>query len=62
MPLYDYKCRKCGEKFETYKTFLVSDKTIKCPKCGTEDPERQLGSFTYKGAGGGCASPTSRFT
>jgi putative FmdB family regulatory protein len=33
MPLYEYKCEKCGHQFEKIQKF--SDKMVKkCPKCG----------------------------
>ena len=33
MPLYEYKCRKCGHRFEKIQRF--SDPEIKkCPECG----------------------------
>ena len=33
MPLYEYKCKKCGHVFEKIQKF--SDKPIKkCPECG----------------------------
>ena len=33
MPLYEYKCKKCGHIFEKIQKF--SDKPIsKCPECG----------------------------
>ena len=36
MALIDFKCTKCGEKFE--EIVKLSDReNIKCPKCGSED-------------------------
>jgi putative FmdB family regulatory protein len=33
MPLYEYKCEKCGHRFEKIQKF--SDKPVKkCPECG----------------------------
>jgi putative FmdB family regulatory protein len=33
MPLYEYKCEKCGHQFEKIQKF--SDKMVKkCPECG----------------------------
>lgn len=33
MPLYEYKCKKCGHRFEKIQKF--SDKPVKkCPECG----------------------------
>ncbi len=30
MPIYEYKCRKCGHKFEK---LVFGEEKIKCPKC-----------------------------
>lgn len=38
MPIYDFKCKACGSKFEA----LVLKKTPKCPKCASEDLDRLL--------------------
>jgi putative FmdB family regulatory protein len=46
MPIYEYKCGKCGEKFEFKLSILHNKKSIKCPKCGAEDPERVYSPFT----------------
>jgi putative FmdB family regulatory protein len=48
MPIYEYKCRKCGEKFEEYRGVYESDTEVRCPKCGSQDTERQISSFFGK--------------
>ena len=41
MPIYDYACRRCGEKFE----LLVLSATVEeCPSCQSQDLERLLSS------------------
>jgi putative FmdB family regulatory protein len=37
MPLYDFKCRKCGHRFE--ELVRVND-TAACPKCKARSAER----------------------
>jgi putative FmdB family regulatory protein len=39
MPLYDFKCRKCGHRFE--ELVRVSD-SADCPKCKAKNAERQF--------------------
>ncbi|MDE3110518.1 MAG: zinc ribbon domain-containing protein [Acidobacteriota bacterium] len=51
MPLYEYKCKKCGNRFEKIESLSASD-TKKCPKCGGK-AERQLAApaIQFKGTG-----------
>jgi putative FmdB family regulatory protein len=37
MPLYEYKCRKCGKRFEE---LVKIDETPGCPRCHDPRPER----------------------
>jgi putative FmdB family regulatory protein len=37
MPLYEFKCRACGRKFEE---LVRLGETPKCPNCGDATPER----------------------
>jgi putative FmdB family regulatory protein len=62
MPIYEYKCRKCGEKFEKRLGFFHNDKSVACPKCGGVGPDRVISTFaTDRSSGGSCSSPKSRF-
>jgi putative FmdB family regulatory protein len=51
LPLYEYKCVKCGHRFEKIESLSAST-TKKCPKCGSK-AERQLSSpaIQFKGSG-----------
>jgi len=42
MPIYEYKCRKCGELFEQFVSGDKTDADVKCPKCGAKNPERRI--------------------
>ncbi|HLJ03475.1 MAG TPA: zinc ribbon domain-containing protein [Solirubrobacteraceae bacterium] len=42
MPLYDFRCRQCGERFEE---LVPVQELPACPRCGSPEPERLLGSF-----------------
>ncbi len=50
MPLYEYECHKCGEKFEKL-IFSTEKDEVKCPKCGSSETKRLLSSFSSKGSG-----------
>ena len=51
MPLYEYRCRKCGRRFEKIESLSASP-TKKCPHCGGR-AERQLTApaIQFKGSG-----------
>jgi len=51
LPLYEYKCRKCGHRFEKIENMNAST-TKKCPKCGAT-AERMLAApaIQFKGTG-----------
>jgi putative FmdB family regulatory protein len=59
MPIYEYECNKCGNKFD-YLMFLSKDnQEVKCPKCASTDVQRVISRFATKSADGACdSSPT----
>jgi len=59
MPLFEYKCQSCGERFEKL-VWSSSKSEITCPKCGSTQTERQLSTFATKG--GGCSPTSSGFS
>jgi len=59
MPMYEYKCQECGQRFEA---LILSPKDeVHCLKCGSISVERQLSTFAV-GSGsskaGSSASPS----
>jgi len=58
MPIYEYECDKCGEKFELRRGFNDSDSDIQCPKCGEKDARKVFSAFGVASSGGGCAPST----
>jgi putative FmdB family regulatory protein len=42
VPLYDFRCPRCGERFEE---FAPPAQTVSCPACGAPEAERVLSSF-----------------
>ncbi len=51
MPLYEYQCKQCGNRFEKIQSFSAPDEK-ECPKCGAE-VERLISApaIQFKGAG-----------
>jgi len=56
MPIYEYRCHECGEKFEVL-VFSHTERII-CDKCGSEATERLMSSFASTGSSseGGASS------
>lgn len=55
MPIYEYKCIKCGYSFDAIQTFeqMKNKPFILCPKCNDNSLTKIFGSFNahYKGSG-----------
>lgn len=52
MPIYEYRCNKCGHKFE--RMLSVNAPNPGCPVCAsTEGVKRELSNFSahFKGSG-----------
>ena len=67
MPLYEYRCRGCGHRFEVLQRMGEGESGLLCPRCGEQAPERQLSTFASVGTssraeGGGCGSGPGGFT
>ncbi|HXL05185.1 MAG: zinc ribbon domain-containing protein [Firmicutes bacterium] len=51
MPIFEFKCKKCGAKFE--ELLRSSDTSnVTCPNCGTDEIKRLLSTFAYSGGSG----------
>ncbi|MGQ9675135.1 MAG: FmdB family zinc ribbon protein [Chloroflexota bacterium] len=56
MPIYEYRCQRCGCKFEKLVRGTVNVVEVKCPDCGQTDVERLVSVF---GVGGSSTLPAS---
>lgn len=45
MPLYEYECEECGERFETLVSAAKKDQTRTCPACGSKKTGRVPSTF-----------------
>ncbi len=61
MPMYEYRCEACDEKFEAIVRVTERD-NVKCPECGKK-ARKQVSAFSFGGdngsvtglsGGGGC--------
>jgi putative FmdB family regulatory protein len=63
MPIYEYHCRACGERFE--KIVMSGSARPSCPGCDSRKVQRVPSAFgigggeksaSHAGGGGGCSS------
>ena len=45
MPIYEYECRACKERFEVMQRMSETNEDLHCPKCDTDKPERLISAF-----------------
>lgn len=63
MPIYEFECQLCDERFELL-TSISRMNEAKCPKCGSDEVVRVMSTFASHTSGGsscshgsgGCAS------
>jgi len=58
MPIYEFKCRKCGANLEHLVRNEDQIKDLACPKCGGKSLERQFSTFAAHAAP--AATPLTR--
>jgi len=51
MPIYEYKCRECGTRFEALRSMKDADASIGCQQCASSNTVRVL-STCYSRSGG----------
>ncbi|MBQ6374209.1 MAG: zinc ribbon domain-containing protein [Clostridia bacterium] len=58
MPIYDFKCKECGHRFELFTSISRRDAAT-CPKCGGAVERVYEGKWSMclssAGASGGCS-------
>jgi putative FmdB family regulatory protein len=52
MPIYEYCCDECGEKFELFVRSFSQRTAPICPKCGSQSVRKAVSLFGVGGAGG----------
>ncbi|MGQ9627520.1 MAG: FmdB family zinc ribbon protein [Anaerolineae bacterium] len=46
MPIYEYRCLECGEKFEKLVLSNSSDSKVECPACHSQRTEKVISLFS----------------
>ena len=58
MPIYEYICLKCNEKFSLLQSINASGLDTKCPRCASNEVKKVISAFCCSsGSGGDVASP-----
>jgi len=47
MPIYEFRCLKCGDVFEILFKSASDEQKLVCPKCNSEELERVLSRTNY---------------
>ncbi|MCF7888301.1 MAG: zinc ribbon domain-containing protein [Candidatus Omnitrophica bacterium] len=63
MPIYNYLCKDCGEKFELLLGVTADKPKIVCKKCGSKNIKKEFSSFSMPnssdgGTSGSCPTGT----
>jgi len=45
MPLYEYQCSGCDERFEALQRIGDDGKDLTCPACGKRKPDKVFSTF-----------------
>ncbi len=56
MPIYEYRCVKCGERFELFVRSSAQQSAPICPKCGSAEVRKALSLFGVGGTSGSSRS------
>jgi putative FmdB family regulatory protein len=67
MPIYEYKCRECDNRFEKLVSMKTADTEIECPACHEKQVEKVVSVFasvgltTHPAATTGCTTCSTPF-
>ena len=62
MPIYEYRCPRCGRDFEKLVRMETEPKDVECPHCSHKGVDKRMSLFGTKGgdsSGGFCTVPSS---
>jgi putative FmdB family regulatory protein len=52
MPIYEYRCEKCGKDFDLFVRSATQQSEPECPRCGSTEVKKAVSLFGVGGAGG----------
>lgn len=51
MPIYEYRCEECDERFEVFVRSAAQQAAPACPRCGSGEVKRAVSLFGVGGTG-----------
>ena len=61
MPIYEFKCNKCGNSFEQLIFSSDEEEKLACPLCGESDTCKLMSSFS-SGSSSSCSTSSGGFS
>lgn len=52
MPVYEYRCKECNEKYEIFHKGKEEAEKIVCPKCDSKESKKLLSGFSAGSSNG----------
>ncbi|MDH4231933.1 MAG: zinc ribbon domain-containing protein [Nitrospirota bacterium] len=56
MPIYEYICLNCTEKFSVLQSIHASGHDTKCPKCASKEIKKVISAFCCSSGSAGASS------
>ncbi len=56
MPLYEYRCKTCGEVFEKMVRWSEADRSPVCPNCQSPDTQKKMSTIASFGSSANLSS------
>ncbi|MBI5666078.1 MAG: zinc ribbon domain-containing protein [Nitrospirae bacterium] len=56
MPIYEYLCLKCNDKFSLLQSLYPADKSTECPRCSSKEVKKVISSFSCATGSGNSSS------
>lgn len=50
MPIFEFKCRACGESFEELVGVTADNGEVVCPHCGSANVQKKISGFASVGS------------
>ena len=59
MPIYEYQCQTCNERFDKFLRSISAEVEVVCPSCGSKQVRKAFSLFASRGSDSGTAAQSS---